>query len=95
MDAAAFFPNPRDFLKNKGPELEYTIIIYGSKPGDPLDESRSGANQRRVEITLRPRLPRANMPCAEIEAFAHIFTAFQWQDIKHTNYWRCEFCSTC
>lgn len=87
--------NPQNFLTNKGPELYYFVIIYGSKPGDPLDDSRYGAHQRRTEIALRPRLPRSGMSMAEIEMFARVFTGYQWQDIKHTNFWHCEFCGAC
>lgn len=84
--------NPRTLVDNKGPVIDFTIIAYGSKPGDPKDD-REG--QRRVEIAAHPRLPRDNMTDTEINEFCSLFLMYQWQDIKHNNYWHCEFCGKC
>ncbi|KLO17763.1 hypothetical protein SCHPADRAFT_936784 [Schizopora paradoxa] len=84
--------NPRTFLDNTGPEIEYSIIVYGSKPGDTLTDARYGMHQRRVEINVFPRLPRNNMSAAEMDRFCASFLACFWWDIKHNNFWHCEFC---
>jgi len=68
------------------------MIVYGSTPGDPVNDDRYGIHQRRVEIVVRPRLPRDNMTIPEINEFCRLFMAYQWQDVKHTNFWHCEFC---
>ncbi len=87
--------DPDTVLSNKGPELIHNVLVYGSKPGDPLNDDRFGENQRRVEITLHPRLPRFGMAKDEIATFAKLFIAVQWPDLKHTQFWHCEFCGTC
>ncbi len=84
--------SPRTLLNNTGPEVNYTMIVYGSTPGDPVNDDRYGMHQRRVEIVVRPRLPRDHMTIPEINEFCRLFMAYQWQDVKHTNFWHCEFC---
>lgn len=87
--------DPDTLLSNKGPELIHQVLIYGSKPGDPLNDDRYGAHQRRAEMTLYLRLPRSGMTKNDIGAFANQFIGLQWPDLKHTQFWHCEFCGAC
>jgi hypothetical protein len=46
--------------------LELLIVAYASRDTAPLGDERYGADQRRLEIALRPKLPRAGMGPQEI-----------------------------
>ncbi|KLO17771.1 hypothetical protein SCHPADRAFT_846040 [Schizopora paradoxa] len=83
---------PDDLLTNKGKRIIFNVIIYGSKPGDPLNDERFGEHQRRCELTLYPRLPHNRMTKDEITSFAKQFLFYQWPDFKHTQFWHCEIC---
>jgi hypothetical protein len=69
--------------------LELLIIAYGSHDTDTLEDERYGADQRRLEIALRPKLPRAGMNPQEISEWANLWSTLQYQSIKHrcVAYW--------
>lgn len=87
--------DPNTLLSNKGPELIHEIVIYGSKAGDPFNDGRFGEDQRRAELTLYYHLPRSGMTRDDIVEFARQFMGLQWPDLKHTQFWHCEFCGAC
>ncbi|KAI0066246.1 hypothetical protein BV25DRAFT_1913017 [Artomyces pyxidatus] len=75
-----------------GPELILTVIVYGSTAGDPLSDDRYGDDQRRVELSLRPRLPTPGMRPPQIQEWVKAMLKRMSKDMKHTQLWHCEFC---
>ena len=76
-----------------GPKVELLIIAYGSKKGDPTDNSRYGSHQRRVEVTFGPHVPMelaGNM--RRMQNWARDRVTATIMDIKHSQRWHCEFC---
>jgi hypothetical protein len=54
--------------------LEFLIITYGSRDTDILGDELHGADQRRLENALRPRLSRAGMNPQEISEWANLWS---------------------
>ncbi|KAF7377834.1 MYND-type domain-containing protein [Mycena sanguinolenta] len=71
---------------------EILVIVYGSCARDPENDERYGAEQRRVEITLRPTLPSSATTPAKREQWLWTFLPNLALDMKHNRNWRCEFC---
>jgi hypothetical protein len=63
--------------------LELLMIIYGSRDTDILGDERYGADQRRLEIALRPKLPRAGMNPMEISEWANLWCSLHYKNMKH------------
>ncbi|CAL1697240.1 unnamed protein product [Somion occarium] len=79
-----------------GPELNLTIIVYGSSETDPSGNERfCGERQRRAEIELRPRVPNRDMlrNQTQMNAWAQGVLNSVGVDVKHTQKWHCEFCT--
>ena len=79
-----------------GPKVELLIIAYGSKKGDPTDNSRYGSHQRRVEVTFGPHVPMelaGNM--RRMQMWANGLVQGLMLEMKHSQQWRCEFCGAC
>jgi hypothetical protein len=76
-----FSPSPT--LAMSAQTLELLLIAYGSRDTDTLSDDRYGADQRRLEIALRPKLPRAGMNPQEISEWANLWSTLQYQSIKH------------
>ena len=79
-----------------GPKLDLLIIVYGSAAGDPTDDSRYGADQRRAEVKLSPRVPAeiaGNM--RRMQDWAQDVVSGLGLELKHSQQWRCEFCGGC
>ena len=78
----------------EGPVLDLLLIAYGSSETDPNDNSRfNGADQRRVEVQLAPRIPAelaGNM--RRMQGWARDKVHATVMDIKHSQRWHCEFC---
>jgi hypothetical protein len=74
-------PLPRPTMSAQ--TLELLIIAYGSRDTDTLSDDRYGVDQRRLEIALRPKLPRAGMNPQEISEWANLWSTLQYQSIKH------------
>ncbi|KAJ6460959.1 hypothetical protein C8R45DRAFT_536069 [Mycena sanguinolenta] len=71
---------------------EILVIVYGSCARDPENDERYGAEQRRVEITLRPTLPAGATTPAKKQQWLETFIPKLTVDMKHNRNWRCEFC---
>ncbi|KZV64725.1 hypothetical protein PENSPDRAFT_656314 [Peniophora sp. CONT] len=78
--------------QNTGPLMDITIIVYGSKKGEDMSDDRFGEHQRRVEIELSPRLPRAGMSSQEISKWGNDLFSLNYPAFKHSQKWYCEFC---
>jgi hypothetical protein len=66
-----------------GQTAHYLIICYGSRESDPLGDERYGRDQRRMELDLRLKLPRAGMRPDEVEALASTWLHKNYANIKH------------
>ncbi|KAH9925738.1 uncharacterized protein B0H18DRAFT_365383 [Fomitopsis serialis] len=76
-----------------GPDyLHLLLILYGSAKGDSSSDDRFGQDQRRAEVDIRLKLPRAGMRPPEIDSYAREFVGLNYASIKHTQKWHCEFC---
>ena len=77
---------------NTGPVMHLLVILYGSRKREEVSLDRFGEHQRRVEIDMRPRLPRPGMTPLEISQWAHHFVGVNYQSFKHSQKWHCEYC---
>ncbi|KAI0030903.1 hypothetical protein K488DRAFT_53240 [Vararia minispora EC-137] len=71
------------------------LIIYGSREFEDVSEAvrfSDPQHQRRVEIELHPRLPRAGMSPGEIKEWGDTFVGTHYLTFKHSQKWHCEFC---
>ncbi|KAJ7579745.1 hypothetical protein C8J56DRAFT_963519 [Mycena floridula] len=76
-------------------EVDLLIIVYGSCSRDPdTDERFSGYEQRRVEISLKPKIPlSATVSMQAKHEWMNFFLLGIGLDVKHSRNWRCEFCT--
>jgi len=72
---------------------EILVIVYGSCATDPQNDDRFGADQRRVEITLKPVLPADATTIDRRSQWLQNFLLKIGLDLKHTREWHCEFCT--
>ncbi|KAI0791860.1 hypothetical protein C8Q75DRAFT_732243 [Abortiporus biennis] len=81
-----------------GPELDLTVIVYGSNATDSPDERirfRDPDTQRRLELKLHPTVPTAEM-CrdqSQMNPWAQKVLLTIGPDVKHSQRWHCEFCN--
>jgi hypothetical protein len=66
-----------------GPAVHYLIIAYGSREGEPVSDARYGKDQRRLELDLRLKLPRAGMRVDDIQLFVKAWLQENYRRIKH------------
>jgi hypothetical protein len=81
LSATTSSPSPTPAMSAQ--TLELLIIVYGSRDTDTLGEERYGADQRRLEIALRPKLPRAGMNPMEISEWANLWCSLHYKNMKH------------
>ena len=79
-----------------GPVADLLVIAYGSSVNDPADDSRfTGEDQRRVEIKFAPVVPTGvagNL--RRMQDWGRDAVRDLMLEVKHSNSWHCEFCST-
>ncbi|KZV64699.1 hypothetical protein PENSPDRAFT_587942 [Peniophora sp. CONT] len=73
--------------------MHLLVILYGSRKREEVSLERfNGDQQRRVEIDMKPRLPRSGMTPSEVYEWARHFVGANYQSFKHSQKWHCEYC---
>ncbi|KAI0041004.1 hypothetical protein FA95DRAFT_1565845 [Auriscalpium vulgare] len=76
-----------------GPELRLSVSIFGSAAGDPVTHDPDDRPVPRIlKLEMRPRMPHAGMSTPEFSQWAQSMLLRITPDLKHTQYWHCEFC---